>query len=128
MESKYTVDRYTFSDGSWVELEDRITPLNEVEMGKQYLSCMVNIRQGDNGLFTGDACFVRVLFSHPKNWEAYRGLMNEMMTQAMGQEARCAYVDIIAVTADAVTVQHADGTVGLIPIRAQVHLGNLTVH
>lgn len=128
MESKYTINKYTFSDGSTLEMEDRITPLNEVQVGYQYLSCMVNIRPGEKGAFTGDACFVRVSFSHPENWEQYRGLLNEMMTKVMGEETLCAYVDVVQTTDGAVTVKHSDGTVGLIPTKATALPGNLTVH
>lgn len=128
MESQYIINKYTFSDGSTVALEDRITPLNEVEEGQQYLSCMVNIQDNGDGTFKGDACFVRVEFSHPQYWEEYRNLLNEMMSEVMGQETRCALIDVVQTSDTAVTVKHTDGTVGVLPINKVLHQGSHTLH
>ena len=128
MISQYTINKYTFSDGSTVELEDRITPLNEVVVGKQYLSCMVNIQPQDNGSFKGDACFVMVEFSHPDNWELYRSLLNKMMTNVMGQQTLCAFVDVVHKNATSVSVKHFDGTVWVLPIGKVLLPGSATIH
>lgn len=128
MVSNYVINRYTFSDGSAVELEDRVTPLNEVSVEHRYLSCMINITPSQNGHFQGDTCFVRVEFTHPENWESYRQLLNEMMSSVMGQKALCAYVEIVQASESAVTVKHTDGTLGLIPIIPTTSVGNMTRH
>lgn len=128
MESKFIINKYTFSDGSTVELEDRITPLLEVEEGKKYLSCMIDMKQQDDGSISGNTCFVQVRFSHPENWEMYRDLMNEMMSDVMGGETLCAYVEIVHKGTGAFTMKHTSGELALIPTDSTAQAGNRTVH
>ena len=128
MESKFLINKYTFSDGSWVELEDRITPLTEVNADDKYLACMIDMEQRPDGSVKGVTCFVRVEFSNPENWGQYRSLMNEMMTSVMAGETLCAYVEVVHVNDGAITIKHTDGTLALIPTSSQAQTGNMTVH
>jgi hypothetical protein len=129
MESRYTINKYTFSDGSTVELEDRITPLNEIETDTSYLSCMVDVRRNDDGSFSGNTCFVRVEFSNPKAWGLYRELMNDMMSDVMSAETLCAFVEVVHVIPEkSFTIKHVTGELALIPMNSCAQSGNLTVH
>ena len=129
MISQYTINKYTFSDGSTLELEDRITPLNEVAEHETYLSCLVGAEQGPDGSFKGNACFVRVEFSNPDSWALYRPLLNEMMTKVMSADTLCAFVEVVNVTpGKSFTMKHVTGELSIVPVDSTAHAGNHTVH
>lgn len=122
MISQYLINKYTFKDGSVLELEDRVCPVNELEIGCTYLSCIINLEQVNGTISSGANCFVRCDLSHPDSWLRYRDLVNEMMVDVFEGPVLCALVKIVKVIpGESVAFTHHDGAVDILPLKPVPH-------